>query len=115
MARMRKSARLFRAPEVRLEAERAMVPFDERICVADPVSIFHRHAPLEIELGAGKGAFIIQRATEHPERNFLAVELAASVVRILSLSVVRCGADNLKVMRADARTLVNLLLPDRCV
>lgn len=81
----------------------------------DPTHLFERQAPLEIELGAGKGEFIIERAAANPERNFLAVELATSVLRLLAFHVARSGLANLKVLQADARTLINLLLPDASV
>ena len=113
MARMRKSARLWRDPAARALAESALArPGSPALFRVDPPCLFERHAPLEIELGAGKGEFIIERAAAIPEHNFLAVELAASVLRVLALHVARSGLANLKVIRADARTLVNLLLPD---
>ena len=40
--------------------------------------MFGRTAPVEIEIGAGKGEFIIERAAEFPERDFIAVELDGS-------------------------------------
>lgn len=80
-----------------------------------PDEIFERRAPLEVELGAGKGEFIIARATAHPERNFLAVELALPVAHVLAARCARAGAGNLRVARMDARTLVNLMLADQSV
>ena len=116
MARMRKSARLWRDPAARALAEGALArPGSPALFCVNPQRLFERQAPLEIELGAGKGEFIIERAAACPEHNFLAVELANSVLRILALQVARSGLTNLKVLRADARTLVNLMLPDACV
>jgi len=113
---MRKSARLWRDPAARALAESAFArPGSPAYFRVDPPRLFERHAPLEIELGAGKGEFIIERAAAIPEHNFLAVELATSVLRVLALHVARSGLANLKVIRADARTLVNLLLPDGSV
>ncbi len=81
----------------------------------DPTALFGRRAPLEVELGAGKGEFIVERAATNPERDFLAVELSAVIARVLA---VRCGAArlaNLRVARMDARTLVNLMLANEAV
>ena len=42
--------------------------------LAAPLSIsgmFGRDAPLEIEIGSGKGMFLRKAATAHPERNYL--------------------------------------------
>lgn len=112
MARMRKAGRLWRA-EAREAAARVMVA-DEGPCFSiDLDSLFRREAPLELEIGAGRGDFIIDRAAAFPERNFLAVELAASIAQLMAIRGARRGLTNLRVVRMDARTLVNLMLPER--
>jgi len=73
--------------------------------------LFERRAALEVEIGSGKGDFIIERARALPDRNFLAVELAPTVFRWLELECLRAGLSNLRAIRADGRTVVNLLLP----
>jgi tRNA (guanine-N7-)-methyltransferase len=75
-------------------------------------SLFRRAAPIEIEIGAGRGDFIIGRAAATPERNFLAVELSAPLVQLLAARVARAELQNLRIARMDARPLVNLFLPD---
>jgi tRNA (guanine-N7-)-methyltransferase len=112
---MRKSAAVWRDPQARAIAEGVTIAGDGAVFAVDPSRLFPRAATLEIELGSGRGDFIIERAASMPERNFLAVELAGSVARILAVRVGRSELANLRVMRADARTLVNLLLPDNCV
>jgi tRNA (guanine-N7-)-methyltransferase len=112
MARLRKAARMWRDPEKRALAMRALVAEDGPIYAIDPERLFGRRAPLEVELGAGRGDFIIEYAAQRPERDFLAVELAASVARVLALRAARRGLCNLRVARMDARTLINLMLPD---
>jgi len=77
----------------------------------EPNSLFQRAAPLEIEIGAGRGDFIIGRAAAMPERNFLAVELSAPLVQFLVVRAARAELQNLRIARADARPLVNLFLP----
>lgn len=112
MARMRKVGRLWRA-EARDAAARAMVADDGLCFTIDLHSLFGRDAPLELEIGAGRGDFIIDRAASFPERNFLAVELAASIAQLMAIRAGRRGLTNLRVVRMDARTLVNLMLPER--
>jgi tRNA (guanine-N7-)-methyltransferase len=72
--------------------------------------LFGRQAPLEIELGAGCGDFIIARAAAMPERNFLAAELSTSLVNLLDGRARRARVHNLRIVRIDARSLVNLFL-----
>ena len=103
---------MWRDPEKRALATSVLVAEDGPLYAIDPERLFGRRAPLEVELGAGRGDFIIEYAAQRPERDFLAVELAASVARVLALRVARRGLGNVRVARMDARTLVNLMLPD---
>jgi tRNA (guanine-N7-)-methyltransferase len=111
MARLRKAARQWRDPRKRALAGRVLIPDDGPLFQIDPASLFGTSAPLEADLGAGRGDFIIDHATAHPEHNFLAVELAASVARVLAIRAGDRKLDNLRVARMDARTLINLMLP----
>jgi tRNA (guanine-N7-)-methyltransferase len=115
MARLRKAARVWRSATARAAAEQVLVTADAAVLSLDLAALFARRAPLEVELGAGRGDFLIKRAAACPERDFLAVELAASVARMLAARAGRRALLNLRVLRADARTVVNLLLPDASV
>src|SRR5438309_959037 len=115
MARLRKASRLLRDPAKLKDAARVMIRDDGAVFTIDPRAIFGRDAPLEIELGAGKGEFIIDHARANPDRNFLAVELSTTVARLLAARCGRASLGNLRVARMDARPLVNLMLPDRSV
>jgi tRNA (guanine-N(7)-)-methyltransferase len=113
MARLRKSGRILtdprrRADLVRAEAELAS---GSTFFSLEPDRLFTRAAALEVEIGAGKGDFILERARQFPERNFLAIELAGSVFQWLAIRYIRSGLTNLRAIRADARSVVNLMLP----
>jgi tRNA (guanine-N7-)-methyltransferase len=115
MARLRNAGRVWRSDGAREAAARVLVPSDGPYFAIEPQSLFARAAPLEIELGAGRGDFIIDRAAHFPQHNFLAVEVAATVAQLMAVRAGYCGLTNLRVVRMDARPLVNLMLPDRSV
>ena len=115
MARLRKAAKIWAKPNARELAGHVMIPDDGPVFAINPPAIFGRRAPLEIEIGAGKGEFIIERAAACPEHDFLAVELSATVTRVLAVRCGRASQDNLRVARLDARALVNLFLADASV
>jgi len=115
MARLRKAGRIWRRPEAQSAAARVLYEGDGGLFAIDPVKLFEREGPLEVELGAGRGEFIVARAASFPEHNFLAVELAAAVARLLAVRAGRSGLENVRVVRMDARTLVNLMLPERSI
>jgi len=110
MSRLRKGSRVWRDAEM-TAAARVRVDCSGAIFSINPGELFKRSAPLEIELGAGRGDFILERAAATPERNFLAVELAATIAQLMAVRAGRSGLENLRVVRMDARTLVNLMLP----
>jgi tRNA (guanine-N7-)-methyltransferase len=110
MARLRKAAKLWRRPQSPIAAGWAEVQAAEGLFAVNPAVIFASCAPLEIELGAGTGDFIIARAAEFPERNFLAIESSGVVARLLAVRCGRAELRNLRVVRMDGRTLVNLMI-----
>jgi tRNA (guanine-N7-)-methyltransferase len=114
MSRLRKGSRVWRDDEVSA-ASRVLVECAAPIFSIDPLDLFDRAVPLEIELGAGRGDFILERAAAAPERNFLAVELASTIAQLMAVRAGRSGLENLKIVRMDARTLVNLMLPEASV
>lgn len=114
MSRLRKGSRVWRGEEVST-ASRVLVACAGPVFTIEPQRLFERAAPLEIEIGAGRGDFILERAAQAPERNFLAVELAATIAQLMAVRAGRSGLTNLKVVRMDARTLVNLMLPEASV
>jgi tRNA (guanine-N7-)-methyltransferase len=114
MSRLRKGSRVWRDDEVST-ASRVLVECAGPIFTIDPCNLFERAAPLEIELGAGRGDFVLERAAATPERNFLAVELASTIAQLMAVRAGRSGLENLKIVRMDARTLVNLMLPEASV
>ncbi len=81
----------------------------------EPDAIFGRRAPLEIEIGAGRGDFMLEYAAANPQTNFLAIELSGTVGQLLAMRIGRAELPNVRVAKMDARTLINLMLPDASV
>lgn len=111
MSRIRKAGRRLRNPDARAAAARVLASCAPDRFVFAPSEWFGREAALELEIGAGRGDFIIERAAAMPERDFLAVELATQVAHLMAVRAGRRGLTNLRVLRLDARSLINLMLP----
>ncbi|MEM6885382.1 MAG: tRNA (guanosine(46)-N7)-methyltransferase TrmB [Verrucomicrobiota bacterium] len=73
--------------------------------------IFGNDHPVELELGSGDGGFILGRAKQYPERNFLAVERLLGRSRKIANRIMREGYDNLKVLRLESSYVVERLCP----
>ena len=73
---------------------------------------FLAEAPLEIEIGSGRGEFILDRAAQKRDRHFLAFEVKNKLMRRIAKRAGRQGLENLWVSDDDARhTLPRLLSP----
>ena len=64
-------------------------------------SLFNNSNPIYIEIGMGKGKFIIDNAKMYPDINFIGIEKYDSVVA-KSLQKIPDGLDNLIIVRGDA-------------
>jgi tRNA (guanine-N7-)-methyltransferase len=77
--------------------------------------LFGRDAPTDLEIGSGKGRFLLELAASHPERNLLAVERAAKYHRLCRDRAARRGLANVRLVRTTAEDLLFRLLEPRSV
>ena len=63
---------------------------------------YRQSGPLEVEIGCGKGRFIIRCAESLPDVNFLAIEWAKRYFRIALQRANRRELTNLRLVRANA-------------
>jgi tRNA (guanine-N7-)-methyltransferase len=67
---------------------------------------FGRRAPLEVEVGPGRGAFALDHATLHPEVDLVAIESRRSDCELIRGRAARRGLRNLLVFQGDAKLLL---------
>ena len=77
--------------------------------------LFGRDAPTDIDIGAGKGKFLNELATAHPERNLLAVERSAKYHRLCCDRAARRGLTNVRLLRTTGEDLLFRLLAEGSV
>ena len=81
----------------------------------DPVfdfeQLFGNANEVEIELGIGKGRFLIDAAQRHADRNYFGVEWASKYLRIAHQRCLKRQLSNVRLARADAREFVEFFLP----
>jgi tRNA (guanine-N7-)-methyltransferase len=83
--------------------------------IVDPVAWFDGPGPLEIEIGSGKGGFLVARAQAAPEVRLLGIEWANKFFRYAADRMARRGITNVRVMRTDAKYFVVHHLPAACI
>ena len=77
--------------------------------------VFAREEPLEIDIGCGKGSFLLWAARTHPQRNFVGVERLLRRLRRVDRKVVRAGLTNTRLIRLEATYLISKVIPDGSV
>lgn len=73
--------------------------------------IFGRRAPFHLEIGSGKGTFLVHEAQAHPECDFLGIEWARRYYRLAQDRLGRWGIENVRIIRADAVTFLREHIP----
>ena len=74
---------------------------------------FGRNAPLELEIGPGRGAFALDHAARHPEIDLVVIEARRSDCELIRARALKRGLRNLMVLHGDARLLLPRLFPPR--
>ena len=73
--------------------------------------IFGNDAPIQIEIGMGKGKFIHTMAKAHPEINYIGIEKYSSVLLRAIQKMEREELPNLKFLRMDAEDILSVFAP----
>jgi tRNA (guanine-N7-)-methyltransferase len=81
----------------------------------DFVQLFGRSGPVHIEIGSGKGTFLLNQARELPGNNFLGIEWARKYYRYAVDRIGRWGMTNVRIIRTDAAVFIADFVPDKCV
>lgn len=67
--------------------------------------VFGRVAPLEIEVGSGKGLFLLSASARSPDRDFLGIELARKYSRFAAARLAKANRTNARVIHGDGQKL----------
>jgi tRNA (guanine-N7-)-methyltransferase len=71
--------------------------------ILDWSSLFANHNPVEIEVGFGKGLFLLNAGQARPERNFFGIEIERKYALMTATRLAKRGLANVKVTCCDAR------------
>ncbi len=76
---------------------------------------FGNDQPLEVDVGSGKGRFILARAAEHPDTNYWGLDRQFGRILRTARKAHRLGLQNVRLARVDAVQGIESLLPDGSV
>lgn len=75
-------------------------------------ALFGRTAPLEVEVGSGKGLFLQSAALATPEHDYLGVEVAYKYARFIAARLAKQNLANARAVHGDGLRLFRELLPN---
>lgn len=75
-------------------------------------TIFENQNPIHIEVGMGKGQFLMTLAGKNPNNNYVGIEKYSSVLLRALQKMEENPLDNLKFIRMDAETITDVFAKD---
>jgi tRNA (guanine-N7-)-methyltransferase len=75
---------------------------DQRLKRIDVKEVFGNTNPLEVDIGAGKGRFLVARARSNPRTNYLGIERQPGRIFATAKKAFRHGLCNLRLARVEA-------------
>ena len=91
-------------------------PWDQGI--VDPDAWFSSDCqgrPLDLEIGSGKGTFLVRAAAMDPDTNFIGIEYARAYWRHAADRCRRRGLENVRLIRTEADFFLRHYMPDHRV
>ena len=82
-----------------------LLPADQVAETVDFRRIFGNDRPVEVEIGSGKGGFLVEAAQARPGHNFLGIEYMGKFAMYIADRAARHGLTNIRVLSVDASHL----------
>lgn len=71
-------------------------------------SVFRNENPIHLEIGTGKGQFLVGMARQYPDVNFIGIELSKSVIVTATQKVLDSKLDNVLLVNMDANHICDI-------
>jgi tRNA (guanine-N7-)-methyltransferase len=97
------------------ESEFTINPRETGFQRLDLRQLFGNSNPVILEIGSGKGRFLISTATERPDLNLIGIEKALHYHRVIRDRVLKRGLTNIRLINHDAFLVMRDMLPDESI
>lgn len=95
-----------------LDLSRHLLSLDALTPPVTGEAVFGRVAPLEIEVGSGKGLFLTSAAANHPANHYLGIEIAGKYARFAAARLKKRELTNAKMIHGNAERLFDEFISD---
>lgn len=96
-----------------ISLDRHLRSLEQLTAPLDFASLFGRQAPVELEVGSGKGLFLSRASADYPDRNFLGCEIAPRYARFAAARLARADRPNALVIEGDALKLCREMIAEQ--
>jgi tRNA (guanine-N7-)-methyltransferase len=90
----------------------AINPRDTGFHRLDLAALFGNDHEVILEIGSGKGRFLINTAAERPDVNIIGIEKSLHYHRVIKERIAKRGITNIRLINHDAFLVVRDMLPD---
>lgn len=97
------------------EADIAINPRESGFVPLDLPALFGNDHPVFLEIGSGKGRFLIATATERPEVNLVGIEKSLHYHRVIRDRVLKRNLTNVRLINHDAFLVMQKMIPDASI
>jgi tRNA (guanine-N7-)-methyltransferase len=104
--------RALRKIDPTIDLSRHLKTFEQLPRPWDAALLFGRVAPLEVEVGSGKGLFLRSTAAARAEVDLLGIEVVRKYAEFTAAALAKADVPNAIVVQADALRIFHELIPD---
>lgn len=79
------------------------------------MEVFGRTAPLQVEVGSGKGLFLASAAPATPDHDFLGIEIARKYAKFTASRLAKADVTNAVLVHGDAQQIFQQHLTDESI
>jgi tRNA (guanine-N7-)-methyltransferase len=97
------------------ETDLAIDPRQTGFTLLDFPALFGNAHPVTLEIGSGKGRFLISSATEHRDRNFVAIEKSLHYYRVIRERVLKRDLTNICLINHDAFPVIQKMFAEASI
>ena len=97
------------------EAELAINPRETGFVRLDLRKLFGNDNPVILEIGSGKGRFLIGTATERPDLNLIGIEKSLHYYRVIRDRILKRHLRNIRLINHDAFLVMREMLPEASI
>ncbi len=104
--------RALKKPDPALDTTGRLLSVDDLPLPFRAEELFGRSAPLEIEVGSGKGLFMRTAAVARPDTDFLGIEISRKYAHFSAATIVKRDIKNAVMIAGDALRVFDEFIPD---